>query len=432
MSTPTWLRLDNSANLWPAILGNRYTTLFRLEARLKNQVCLPVLEKALHAVLPRFPFFQAQIRAGFFWYSLQRRTDFPSIEADVVNPCMNPKLTGPNSWPFRVRVWDKVIACEFSHMLTDGTGALCFMRTLVSAYLEEQGLIPEDRGDLPEPGHGYQADEWIDPTALHAVGKMPRNEKLDKAFHLPGRLSLPGKYQVIHGLTPLAPVLEYARSEGLRLTELIAALYLEALQELALKRKDARPQHRVDPIRLLIPVNLRPVFGSRTMRNFFAFSDPLIDPRLGRLDFQSISRLVYHTLRSQTEISHLRKLLSANLADETAMWKRITPLFIKNIAIGAVFGLSGDRRFSSSLSNLGVVHMPKSQESAIENWRFIPPPSSVTKTTLSLISYHDTLCMSFGSLLPDANLPCTFFRALSSRGFNLKVESNYQQLEDMQ
>lgn len=425
MDTPSWIRLDNSANLWPALLNRRYTTLFRLALRFQSAIQINALESALADVVPSFPFFQVKVRPGLFWYGLLRRHDLPPLEADVANPCQNPQLIGGERWPFRVRVWHRQIAVEFSHILTDGTGAVEFVRALGCRYLEY--VRTEAGGPVPVQIPGDPGQQWQDPSREHARRRFPPLPSPGPAFHFPGKLEPVGNYSIIHGFMPVAPVLALAKERGLTLTELILTLLFQSCLDLAQREFDEGRLRRLGPIRILVPVNLRKVFQSRTLRNFFAFSDPSLDPRLGPYDFEEIAATVMYTLRRQSQASYLRHQLSRNVAEETPFAKRIAPLFLKNIAINIGWAIRGDRQFTCSFSNLGRMDEPLETDGSPVEWSFVPPPSPVTKTNVTMISSRDTLCITFASLLDDPLWARLFFRRLADLGPAIRIESNREE-----
>jgi len=397
---------------------------------LETAVHLPWLVSAVQKVVPRFPFFQVEIRTGMFWYALVRRHDLPALEADVANPCMNPQLIGKKRWPFRLRVHGRTISGEFSHMLTDGIGALTFMRTLASEYATLAGFKTEAIHDLPVDGHPWIPQEWEDQSPQLALERPPKRALPEQAFHVPYKLASKGYYQYIHGFCDCQAVLALAKADGLSLTEYLASVLLYSYQQLLDVLVKQKQRITLRPLRLLVPVNLRTLFQSRTLRNFFAFSYPAIDPRLGDFSFEQICILVHHTMQAHVQAPNLLHQLSMNVAEERPLWKRITPLFIKNLVIAAVYALSGDRRYTCSYSNLGKVIMPLGQEALIQSWSFLPPPSPVCKINMTSISWKNELCISFGSMVEETELQRLFFEFLASRGVAVRVVSNQQMLED--
>ena len=53
------------------------------------------------------------------------------------------------------------------------------------------------------------------------------------------------------------------------------------------------------PIKVLLPVNLRALFPSKTLRNFALYTTPEIDPKLGTYTFAEICQEVKHRMGAE-------------------------------------------------------------------------------------------------------------------------------------
>jgi hypothetical protein len=65
-----WLKLDNAAKLFPAIISEDLTHVFRITASLKEPVRFSALKEAVAITSCRFPYFSVSLRSGIFWYFL--------------------------------------------------------------------------------------------------------------------------------------------------------------------------------------------------------------------------------------------------------------------------------------------------------------------------------------------------------------------------
>ena len=130
-----WMKLDNAAKIYPVSRSRRWMAVFRLSAQLTEPVDPVILRGALTRTLRRFPSFSQRLRRGFFWYYLEHIEGSPLVEQDVNNPCAPIQFQKNDGFMLRVRYHDSRIAVEFFHVLTDGSGALCFLQTMVAEYL---------------------------------------------------------------------------------------------------------------------------------------------------------------------------------------------------------------------------------------------------------------------------------------------------------
>ena len=65
------------------------------------------------------------------------------------------------------------------------------------------------------------------------------------------------------------------------------------------------------------------------------------------------------------------KKLAPTSAAERHTLMRLTPLFMKNIALKSAYNRFGERLVSSTLSNLGVVKLPESLKEYIDRFDFV-------------------------------------------------------------
>ena len=81
-----WYRLDNAALIFPAIIRKNWNNVFRVSATLKENVDPDLLNQAIADLAPRFPTFFVRLRAGFFWYYLQRTEKPVQARPDYAYP----------------------------------------------------------------------------------------------------------------------------------------------------------------------------------------------------------------------------------------------------------------------------------------------------------------------------------------------------------
>lgn len=138
---PRWMKLDNAAKIYPAAKRRNWSNVFRLSATLTENVDPVVLQSALDHVAKRFPSISARIRRGVFWYYLEELPKAPTIQREVCHPLAPMPFHMMRKCAFRVLYYENRIAVEIFHALTDGNGAMVFLKTLLSEYLKEKHNI---------------------------------------------------------------------------------------------------------------------------------------------------------------------------------------------------------------------------------------------------------------------------------------------------
>lgn len=417
-----WMRLDNAAKIYPAAMRRSWTALFRFSANLTEAVDPVVLQQAVNAVTRRFPAFAVRLKRGVFWFYLQHTDRAPTIQQDVQNPCVPMDLKDNDRFLFRVRYYESRIACEYFHVLTDGTGGLLFLKTLVAEYLRLKygAAIPRGSGllDCDEPP---RPEELEDAFLRYARPEtLPRAEKA--AYHVRGTDEPPDVIHVITGMCPVAELKEKARSYGVSVTEYLTAVLLLCLDEM--QRRSVRPKSRLKPVKVCVPVNLRSFFPSETVRNFALYVNPGMEPRLGHYTIEELTNIVHCQMALEATEKNLCARFSQNVRSEQSIALRLVPLFLKNLVMRLVFHQVGDRITSTCLSNLGLVRLPQEMAQYVTRMDMMLGPLSQNRVVLAALSYQGSAHLTFTSTIRETDLPRAFFRYLVRAGIHVKVESN--------
>jgi hypothetical protein len=412
--------LDNSAVFMASISGRLSPYMFRVSCELDDIIDLPSLEAALSRCMPRFPSFATELRVGFFWYYLEPLSKPLRVTADTRYPVEYLSLRKQGRHLVRVRAYATRISCEFHHLLTDGTGAIEFLRSLVAEYLTLRGVACDDWEGIRDPRSSVLPGELVDSYAELALGKVPLPDPLSSAFHLSGACYRGLAYRVTSGTLSVAETLALARARGVTLTELLAACYLAALQDIHESKTDTRWK----PIRIQVPVNIRRFYQSETIRNFFLFITVTIDRRLGHWEFDEILERVRGEFRVNLTRKELSRQIRRNGRWERSVYTRLVPLAVKTPVLKLVARLSANRPFSGSVSNLQAVRMPVPFAARIRRFDVLPSRCRGVGANMGVVSWNDTLSITVGNVLLGREFERNFFRRLSGLGLSVRVESN--------
>ncbi len=417
-----WMKLDNSAMIYPAIRNARFSTMFRVSVTLTEEVDPKVLQTALEDTVKRIPFFGMRLRTGLFWRYLEQNDGTPQVEADVANPC-KPIGKGENGgFLFRVRVDGCRIALEPFHVLTDGNGAMVFLKTLAARYLTLMGKqIPFTDGVLDtsaRPKKGELEDAFSKYAAFRK--RAPRRES--KAYHFKGTLEPFPTLHIISATIPLGPLLEKARAAKATLTEFLAANYILALHRLQTAERHLREKD----VKLCVPVNLRKFFPSDTLRNFVLYLTPGIDPSYGDYTLEEIVEQVHCQMRMRLNRKYIAAQICTNVSDERNPFIRMVPLLFKDWAMSMAFRVVGESCFSATLSNLGETKVPDEMRPYVKRFDFLLGASKINRGNLTAVSYGGSLGLNFTRTTKETFIEREFFTQLVKLGIPVKIESNDQ------
>ena len=325
---------------------------------------------------------------------------------------------------FRVRAYKNRIAVEFSHILTDATGASTYLKTLLAEYLRLKGIpVPADskRGvfSLEE---APQEEEKEDAFRKYFTPGLPLPAGGVKAFHLKWKLIPKDHYYLMTGIVPVSKVKEQAEKLNVSLGEYLIALLIQSFQLYINNLPPGKGKKK--PIRMNVPVNLRNLYPSSTMRNFFLSVEPWIDPRLGDYTLEEIAAKVHHYMRYEVDRKFLNQQITRNVRGELKIGNRLLPLCLKNIILPGIYRFMGENNYTSGLSNMGRISLPEEMEPHIEKFEFFPPPSAGNKIKCTALSWQENLYISFGSLVQETEIERIFYTSLRKQGIPVKIESN--------
>lgn len=408
-----WRKLDNAALVYPALTGKNDTRVFRFYCQLKEDVEPEILQKALDATMEKYPLFQAVLRKGLFWYYLERRDIWPVVKEEEDPPCSRLYIPDQKSLLFQVTYYKKQIQFEVFHALTDGTGAMHFTQELVKNYL----MLAHPKENLPDfdvDGDSTGMDQEEDSFSQYYKTELPKNkEKKKPSVQLKGEKIGQEDMHVLEVILPVKETLESARSQGVTLTVLIASAFLWAIHE-------EIPVSRLrKPITLMVPVNLRNYFSSKSMANFFGW----IEVGYVFEENTTFEEVLCH-VKETFEKELMKERIAMHMNDYVRLEKnpfvRAVPLEVKRFGLRAGARYSG-RSITSVYSNIGVVCLPEEYGDHIEHFGFLAGTNSMQ---LCSCSYKNELVLEFTSRFQGDSIQRNFLRILEER------DLPYQEMEN--
>ncbi len=415
--------MDNAGKVFASLNSWRMQSTFRVSGTLRQPVNLEKLEAALQKTLPRFPLFRARLKPGFFWYYFEPSDKPPAILPDSRFPLGESFSAMGRGYPWHIRVYHRTVALDCAHALTDGFGALTFLNTLLAEYLDyrgprarEQGLLDVSEAPLPE--------ELENDFPRHYTPGLPKVPHPEPAARLPLTQESAGVRHVTRGLVPAAALKQQAKAAGVSVGEYLNAAYLEALQGCVLGEGGEALVRPGGPLRIDVPVNLRAVFPSKSLRNFFLTVFIEIDPRLGAWTFEEILESVHHQMRLKRSPRLYRQIISRNVGSERNPFLRHMPLLLKNALMPWIFRKWNLRWSTSGLSNLGLLTLPPEMAAHIDRFDVLPTHPASRGLSCAAIAFGDRVSVCFNRTVREPTVERLFFRALQARGIPVTVESN--------
>lgn len=417
MAKKKWYPLDNAANIYPITQHSAWTSMFRWCAVMREEVDVGALTRALKRMKPRFPGYYVKLKRGLFWYYFEQMDIDAVLKPDTLYICPKPDKRGLS---FRVTYYHNRIACEFAHYLGDGGGVLVFFKTLLAQYVRELGAdVPVEKGIL-DLNEAPRDEEWADAFRKYARMAARPGRGESSAYHMNGTRLPQGTQVITTGVLSVKAVLEKAHEHHVSLTEYLTALLIFVLYRI----QQSERRRKLQPVKVSVPVSLRKYYKTETLRNFSQYLNPGIDPNLGDFTFEETLEQVHHYFRYMFTEKNLNARMSQNVGDETNMGLRIIPLFLKRVGLRIAYEMTGERLFSSVLSNVGTVDMPAVMAGYMERIDLLLSSARRNPLECGVVSYGDVLSITFTRSIAEPHAERMFFRALVHQGLHVCVESN--------
>lgn len=415
---PEWRRLDNTAKIFPVIANENLSNVFRISVTLKEEVDGKLLQQALEELLPHVRDFRVKLRRGMFWYYFEDNKKIPQVQKESTYPCRYIDPHGNKKFLFRVTYYQKRINFEVFHALTDGLGAVNFLKELTCHYLrlkqgEEHIFEDEEEENNHEPE--FQAE---DSYLKNYKETRKRRYSSKPAYRLTGNYLPLGSGQVLHGYMDVAALKAVCKKKNVTVTKYLAAVLIWSIWQEYL---DGKPEEK--PVALNIPINLRAFFDSKTVANFFAVTTIGYLFRKEDMDFDTLLQKISRQMDKKIDRKRLEENISYNVSNEKKWYLRITPLVLKWLALNIVFRMK-DKAYTMTLSNVGLIQMEPEFQPEIENFHMMIGVSRRQPVKCGVCSFGDKMTVTFTSVFADSRLQKQFFGKIREDGIPVRFEGN--------
>ena len=397
--------LDTSAMIHLAARSRRHSNAFRITISLREPVQPQTLQEAVDKITPRFPSVIAGIHAGLFQYRLVPAQNPPAVRPDTV--CLAPmRRTEVKTCAVRFLYQGNQISAEFFHSLTDGYGGMVVLGTLAAAYLQlRYGCsIPVSALTLDQDTEPKGA-ELIDDYLTHA-GSHPQLPSHEATYQLPGQAAKTELPQTSARFYIADEVSAAARRYGVSVTTFLSAVMSAAVLQIQHTHGGNR-----QAVQIMIPVNLRKLFESSTLRNFALFALLRIQPTR-TWTFENLTQLCKVELREQNTAAYMSALMAGNKMAATFPLFRILPLPLKVWLLRIVHHICGEQSSCISLSNLGIVKLPEEMQEYVSGIDFLLTPRIKSPYNCGVVTYDGILSIHFTRSCLEPELEDVFFSKL--------------------
>lgn len=402
--------IDNASILFLALMRPNHTNVFRFSMTLKEDVVPDLLQTAVDRIYKRFPTIIAGFRPGFFHY-----TQFPAKQPPQVQEDPGCLITMPlseiHNCGYRVFYSGRTVSIEVFHALTDGFGAIASFTTLMAEYLRI-------RHGIHIPVEKTLRDVEADPEEAELTDDFVTNQAGDPllvpsryAYQMPGDPD--GNWQVstTAHVYPTQAILDAAHRFGVSATTLISTVMASSIMEIQQKYHTLE---NAKPVRIMVPVDLRRIFTSHTLRNFVLYTLPTMEPQDQDMPIGSLMQKFHHEIRSQMDKKRLASIMAYNVRSQVNLLFRFIPRVLKFAILRIGYQIFGGTNSSVTVTNLGNLKLPREMEALVDNVEVIMTPRATSPYGCSIISYKDLLSINISTFRKESELDDVFARNMKN------------------
>ncbi|MGL4362702.1 MAG: hypothetical protein ACRCSG_05470 [Cellulosilyticaceae bacterium] len=411
--TSRWKRLDNAAKIFPPTSNKHDTKVFRFTCRLTENISQDILQKALDKTIKDFPMYKSIIRKGLFWYYFESSQFTPIVKEESKRLCAPLYYENQKNLLFEVTYYKNRINLEIYHALTDGAGAMEFLKELLCHYLKIKYVILENK--VPTMDYDASLAQKDEDSFNHHYNhqKIKKEKSNDKAYRIKGDVFDNNQLQVINGIMSAKEIINLSKKNNTTMTAFLCSILVYTIA------LEMTPVEKKQPIVVSVPVNLRTFFQSASARNFFSvFNVPYKVAE--KIELNEIIVDIDKYFKKELKEERFRDRLNKMVSLERNYCMRILPLPIKKFILRSAHYLT-NRKITTVVSNLGKITMPQVLEPYIECFDVCV---STEKVQLSICSYKDKLSVSFTSPFIQTEIQKKFFRELTKQGITVTIDTN--------
>jgi len=401
--------IDNSSILYLALIRKNHTNVYRFFLTMSEEVQPDLLQEAVNRAYHRFPSIFAGFRPGFFHYTQVQADAPPRVQPD---PGCLITMTREEiaRCAYRVYYRENLIIIEGFHAVTDGYGAAASFCTLAAEYLQLRYGLQITRGypvmDVTqEPSPAELEDSYL----IHANAKP---------LHMPSRYSyqLPGKeasHDTIHEapmVFPVTDVLAAARRYGVSITAILSAVMASSVMDV----QQLHPGRKMRPVRIMVPIDLRRIFPSSSLRNFILYALPTMEPEEQKLSITGLAHKFAAQIKAHLEKDNLAGIMSYNVKTQNNLLFQILPAGMKCGLMRLAYRFFGESNSSITFTNLGNIVLPPEMVPYVKGISITMTPRARSPYNCGMLSYNGAFFLNICRFPKESDLENIFAKKMQS------------------
>ena len=367
--------LDSSAVFHTAMMNEDWLNTYRFGITLKEKIDPTRLQQCVDQLVSKYPMICCKIKHNFFHHytepleellvqedkhPLLRSVNFPNIHNQAITILYN----------------ENTIILEAFHAITDGHGAITYLKDLLSLYVLDENITVEHQPKISFTYDGFQQHKHHSKTK-----KIYSNEN--------------GSFFKFHKRESNHPILattfeldttqlkELAKQFGCGINDLIITLFYRAI----LNAYDTKNK----TVSIQVPVNLRNHFPSDSLLNFTLCFITKIQNEYKNLSLEDMIQHIRAQVKEQNTKEYFEKEIAKVAKPQNNVFIKYMPLKIKSSAIKYYYLLMKEPS-CLTITNLGKIDFQdKKVNEQILHMDCVLSPRYHTPYNCGIISINNTL-----------------------------------------
>ncbi len=400
--------IDNSSILFLAQMGPDHTNVYRFTTVLQEPVDPVLLQQAVDQLTRRFPTVVAGFQAGAAEYRQVPAAQPPRVQPDPgLLLTMSPEEMADCA--YRIYYEGCNLIFEAFHALADGYGAVASLRALLAAYFRlRYGTFTPEYIEFFQTAPNWE-EEARDAYLSHTAQKL-RTLPQRYSYQLPAENRTAAIYTILETVSTQA-LRNTARRLGVPMTTLLATLMAESIMEVQQRHCGGKAKK---PVRIMVPLDLRRRFPSKTFRNFVLYTLPTLTPEEMSLPLQQRLQSFQEQMGKQMEPDFLEAQVARNVKIQGNLLYRALPLSLKCKLLRLIYRYFGESNSSITLTNLGPLPMSGEMRQHIRWVELHLTPRRSSPYNCGLLSCGEVTCISISRFGTQQELEPLFFGKLRS------------------
>ena len=204
-------------------------------------------------------------------------------------------------------------------------------------------------------------------------------------------------------------IVHTARKYGASATVFLTAVMIESVKQFY-QQQHKKPSK---PIQIMVPVNLRKLFKSKTLHNFtlpvFACQEVINRNQ----SFEQLLSDIKTQFEQQNKKEHMEKVMATYTKSSNFFLYKILPIQIKCGLMRMIQLIFGENNSCISLSNLGIFTLPEEIQPFVKKVHVMLMPRIKSPYNCGIISNNGTMTFTFSRKCLHPDFDKVFFQTLA-------------------